>query len=371
VTRYASADELRADLLRFLAGRPVAAEAAPERPPPESTSVMAAADRTQAIPAATAMGDDGGPKRRTSAYVVLLVVLLALLAGGLFLLGRELGLGTSGAAQVVPNAIGKTQDEATKLLTDAGFHPKIQKREDNATAATVIDQNPKPEAKASKGSDVTLIVSSGPPQVTVPDEKGKDQDTARNDLEAQQFVVSTRAQQSDRPQNEVLDQNPQAGSRVDRGSTVTLTVSSGTGQIAVPNVVGRDSADAANILGQAGFKTTTKTSPSDTVDAGKVIGTTPGPGAKAAKGSTVTMVVSSGPSPSTTASTLQTTTTQANTATVPDVVGDHESVAAAKIQGRGFALSASNCTSDSIVTRQDPAGGTSAPRGSTVSISCV
>jgi len=370
VNRYASADEVRADLLRFLAGRPVAAEAELKRPAPESTTVMAAADVTQVVPAAAAAGGPEGPRRRTGAYVLLLVVLLAMLAGGLFLLGRELGIGSSGAAQIVPNVINKTEPEATKTIKDAGFKVKTQKREDNAAAGTVVDQNPKAEARASKGSTVTLVVSTGPPQIAVPDERGKDVQSARNDLESQQFTVSTTARASDQPQNEVLDQSPSPGTKVDRGSTVTLTVSSGSGQVIVPNVVGQNATDAANALGQAGFHTTQHTQPSDTVPAGKVISTTPAAGAKAPKGSTVTMVVSSGPSP-TTSTSAQTTTTQSNTATVPNVIGDRESVAAAKIQARGFNLAVSNCpTSQSVVSDQNPAGGTTAAEGSTVSISC-
>src|SRR5207237_7604237 len=124
------------------------------------------------------------------------------------------------------------------------------------------------------------------------------------------------------------------GTQVAKNSTITLTVSSGTGQANVPNVVGRDSADAANILGQAGFKTTTKTQSSDTVDAGKVISTSPAPGAKATKGSTVTLIVSSGPSPTTTEP--ATSTTSGNTATVPDVSGKTPSQGFAILKADGF-----------------------------------
>ena len=98
----------------------------------------------------------------------------------------------------------------------------------------------------------------------------------------------------------MLAQDPQPGTQVAKNSTVTLVVSSGTGQVTVPNVVGQDAGSAGNILGQAGFKVSTKTQASDTVQAGLVISTNPPAGAKAAKGSTVTMIVSSGPSPTTT-----------------------------------------------------------------------
>src|SRR5204863_2555996 len=70
VNRYASAEELRADLRRFVAGRPISAE--PVMAPPAETTVLAAADATQAVPAATAVGPGGtGASRRTGRYVLL------------------------------------------------------------------------------------------------------------------------------------------------------------------------------------------------------------------------------------------------------------------------------------------------------------
>src|SRR2546421_410040 len=119
------------------------------RPPFYNENPVTAADGPRVVPAvATATAADG-PRRRTGAYVVLLVVLLGLLGGLLFLLARQLGLGTSSAAQVtVPQVIGKTQDDAEAALRGAGLKVKAEQHENDATAGTVYDQNPKPEAKA-------------------------------------------------------------------------------------------------------------------------------------------------------------------------------------------------------------------------------
>ena len=127
----------------------------------------------------------------------------------------------------------------------------------------------------------------------------------------------------------------------------------------------------AATLGNAGFKTTTKTQPSDTVQAGIVISTSPPGGAKAAKGSTVTMIVSSGPSPTTTEP-ATTTTNGTSTATVPDVTGKTRAGANATLASDGFNPSpAANCAAPgSTVQNQSPPGGTSAPKGSTVFFSC-
>jgi serine/threonine-protein kinase len=368
VNRYASADELRADLLRFRSGRPVTAQP-PSAPPAEATTMMAAADSTQAIPVTTATGAAGGPRRRTGAYVTLLVVLLALLAGGLFLLAHELGLGSqSGAELAVPTVINKPQDEATAILRQAGFKVKTVARDSDQQAGTVTDQNPKPDARATKGDTVTLGISKGPPQVTIPLETGKDVDTATSDLEQLGLTVNTKAQQSDKPQNEVLDQNPRAGTTVAKNSVVTLTISSGTGQAQVPNVVGQDSTAAANVLGQAGFKTTTKTQASDTVQAGQVVSTSPPAGAKANKGSTVTMVVSSGPSPTTTEPST-TTTNESGTTTVPNLTALTQNQAENALANKGFVgncTATGNAAGNGRVVSQSPSSGSQAQVGSTV-----
>jgi serine/threonine-protein kinase len=168
-----------------------------------------------------------------------------------------------------------------------------------------------------------------------------------------------------------MSQDPAPATKVDKGSAVSITVSSGTGQVTVPNVVGKDASDAANILGQAGFRTTTRTQPSDTVAAGVVISTTPGPGAKAAKNAVVTLVVSSGAS-TTTAAPTTTTSTTTGTTTVPDVTGKTKTQATTILHANGFGVNGSACpTASSIVTSQNPAGGDSATSGSTVSISCA
>src|SRR5207248_3641468 len=127
-------------------------------------------DTNQANHATTVMYNDGeGPRRRTGAYIALLVGLLALLGAGLFLLAHELGLGSSSRSEVaVATVIGKNQDDATGTLKAQGFKVKVESTENDAPANQVFDQNPKPEAKAHKGDTVTIFVSKGPTQGTVP-----------------------------------------------------------------------------------------------------------------------------------------------------------------------------------------------------------
>jgi serine/threonine-protein kinase len=122
-------------------------------------------------------------------------------------------------------------------------------------------------------------------------------------------------------------------------------------------VSGRSVAEASNILGQAGFTVTQRDESSDTVDAGRVIGTDPAAGTTQPKGTTITLLVSSGP----------------EQVTVPDVEGMSEAQATSELEDAGFVVDSSTVTvsdplEDGLVQTQNPAGGQQATKGSTVNI---
>jgi serine/threonine-protein kinase len=362
--RYASAEDLRGDLLRFRQGRPVAAGRAPlPTAAVAATRMQPASDGTRAMPA-TAVATAAGPEeRRTSTYVVLLFVMLGLLAILLFLLGRSLDLfGSGGGGQVsVPMVIGQPVDQATALLEQAGFEPKTEFEENDGDPNVVFAQDPVAGTKLDKGDTVTLRVSKGPGAVEVPDVVGRKVDDATRVLETAGFTVETTQEPDDEaPVGEVIDQDPAAGEQAPKNSTITLKVSSGKEKTGVPDVRGKDVDVAANELGQAGFKTVRQQEESGTVDEGKVIRTSPAPGTPLERGSTVTLVVSSGP-PAT------------NKATVPDVIGRTEAAATAMLQSAGFKVKTQEVlvtddADDGRVQDQTPNANTEADEGSTVTI---
>ena len=70
-----------------------------------------------------------------------------------------------------------------------------------------------------KGSRVTLLVSSGPEQVAVPDVVGLSRDSAQDSLRGEGLKVVVREEPSaDTPEDEVISQDPAAGTEVDAGS---------------------------------------------------------------------------------------------------------------------------------------------------------
>jgi len=326
--RYASASELRDDLLRFSHGQAVTAE--PLLSPQDVTGVMSdtraqpAADGTRVMTATAArrevVVDQEPPQRtRTGAYFVVLMVLLAVLAGFLVLLARQLGIGSE-AQVAVPQVVGVSEADAIRRLNDVGLKSKTMPVNDDVNpAGTVFEQNPRQGVKVDKGDVITITVSLGSMPIEVPDVRNRKVDSATNVLAERGFQVEVDEKPDDKaPANTVLDQNPKPGGQAPRGSKIVLIVSSGRGQVAVPNVVGRDQSEAANVLGQAGFTVAVQREASDTVATGRVIRTDPSAPAPLAKGSTVNLIVSSGPVPTTTTPQITLPTTpRATTTTRP------------------------------------------------------
>jgi eukaryotic-like serine/threonine-protein kinase len=97
----------------------------------------------------------------------------------------------------------------------------------------------------------------------------------------------------------VLGQDPAAGTKIDRGGTVNLTVAAGAQTVAVPDLRNQTETDAFNLLAAAGLKIGTKTEAFDPlVPAGSVISQSPPAGVLVNKGTPISYVLSKGPEPS-------------------------------------------------------------------------
>jgi penicillin-binding protein 1A len=133
----------------------------------------------------------------------------------------------------VPRVVGMRSNAAQAKLVAAYFTPKVEKVASVEPAGVVINQSPNAGATAQLGSLVTISVSSGKaPQVVLPSLEGHSLDFAKAKLEHLGLVVKVVEQTVTDPSQDgkVLHQDPAAGEKVDKASTVTLTVGKlGTG----------------------------------------------------------------------------------------------------------------------------------------------
>jgi len=172
--------------------------------------------------------------------------------------GTPIDLEVSKGADVaiVPSVIGMTETDAFKLLTEAGFSPQPLAQEFNkdVEAGKVFKQEPAAGEKLKKGTVVNYVVSRGDELVMVPSVTGKSQSSATATLKKDGFKVSVKTENSETvKKGTVISQNPTGGS-VSKGSTVTITVSSGPSTAVVPDTIGSTEAEATSKLTARGFK---------------------------------------------------------------------------------------------------------------------
>ena len=171
---------------------------------------------------------------------------------------------------------------------------------DQYTVATgkVISQDPASGSSVAPGSPVSLVISSGPQMVTVPNVEGLTQDAATTAITAAKLAVGTLTQQTSNTvaTGKVISQDPTSGSSVVQGSPLNLVISSGPQMVTMPNVEGLTQAAATTAITGAKLMVGTLTQQtSNTVATGNVISQDPASGSSVAQGSPVNLVISSGP----------------------------------------------------------------------------
>jgi serine/threonine-protein kinase len=201
-------------------------------------------------------------------------------------------------AVTVPDIKGKTPAEAEAMLAEVNLVGQVGDSVFDASVEinSVSRQSPAANTTAREGDTVIYQLSKGIESVEVPNVVGYDEYTATNMLTEKRFEVSTEYDYSSYVEAGYVIQQSETGT-ADKGSTITIVVSMGPQQVEVPDVIGYSQDYAESLLTEAGFGVSVTTEENSYVDAGYVVSQSTSGSADA--GSTIGIVVSSGPAQST------------------------------------------------------------------------
>jgi serine/threonine-protein kinase len=301
--RYQSADEFRADLIRFTEGQPVQAAgydgAFFGADATRAVSAVSIGDRTSSVPVMAGPRTDIRRRRNNNTTGIAVAVVIVLLAvGGVgYILSQRTTAVTS-----MPYLLGQDVSSATSTIRSDGLAlGPVHQVASNKAKGTVVATDPAPGKKVSKGEAVTLKVSIGVTSspVTVPNVTGMMLTSAESILASDGLnyvTVPTTSPPPNAVPNTVLVQAPAALTKAKTGDKVTLTILASTATFALPSVASQTQVEATTVLVQDQLKVsaTTSTACSNTVASGLVVSTLPAANSQVQAGSVIQLVISSG-----------------------------------------------------------------------------
>lgn len=184
----------------------------------------------------------------------------------------------------------------------------------------------------------------------VPATVGMTQADATYLLEAKGFSVRAMQVKSDDTEGLVLLSDPGSGQRAEEGSEVVIHVAVSR---TIPDVLGKQQADALALLAQEGYENVTVATEKSNEEEGTVLAVSPEAGTKAKAANPITVTV-------------------AQAFTVPNVSGQGADAAKAALEAEGYEASISRVYTEEVaegtVVSTEPAAGTKLASGSTVTV---
>jgi eukaryotic-like serine/threonine-protein kinase len=363
--RYADADQFIAALQRERQCLPAHADAtvlatayggAAPAPPP----VAHAGAGALLLPVAEPPSGDGGRPPgdgRRGKRMLLWTLAAAVLAAAVALL--LLLLPATGRLKV-PDVVGQSEQAAVVRLRGAGLSPVAsQAASTTLSRGLVVSQSPAQGTVVRKGARVNVVVSSGPASAVLINVEGLSAAQALGRLRAAGFKPATTTQPNATvAPGHVIATDPSAGTELRLGSPVSVLVSSGPAQVRAPEVTGQSQAAAEAALTKAGLVvgTVTRRVAAKQVP-GTVLSQSPGAGVSLPAGGSVNLVVAQA----------------SKEITIPGVVGQSETQAAATLGAAGLnpKTVSTNTTEPAqvgVVLKQTPPAGRRARKGATVTI---
>jgi eukaryotic-like serine/threonine-protein kinase len=330
------------------------------------TTSFAALPPVVAVPEDEEEDPDAKKKRRRTWWIV--AALVAIIIGALIGIFASRG----NPSTPVPSVEGRSLQRAEEILEQRGFTVNQPPKQVNrmVEAGTVLEQDPSPSPPGSEAEEscsfltlfcskpsVTLTISIGPGEGTVPRVNGLPRAEAEKKLEAAEFEVATENINSkDVEEGSVVKTEPSAGAVATHGSTVTIFISTGPKLVKVPVLVDKQRRLAVQEIRARGLVPEVGEEESGSA-VGQVLRQTPSAGKELEPGSTVQIVVSSG----------------RETKKMPGVVGLERKTAVEEVRAAGLTPlveeeETRNEAKIGLVTRQAPHGGSELAPGTEVTL---
>ena len=268
-------------------------------------------------------GAPAKPKKSRGRVFLMLMLLLLIFAG--IVGGITWTLVYSVPRTVVANVEGETVDAAIAALEKLGFRTNIQEQRavDGVPEGVVVEQDPPAGTELAQGSVVYLVVSRSKDAIFLPSFIGVPLDTALKELK--RLGIQANILHTDDtavPPNTIVEQDPAAGTKVTRGSFVTLKVSDKASSVEVPKLAGMNVEEAMKAIAALGAVAVVK-EVEDGGTPGVVVRQDPAPGTKIERGARIVIVVPK---------------TRTSTTVMPNLVGKTVNAALAEAKALGLEL---------------------------------
>lgn len=202
-----------------------------------------------ANPTADAPGDVVSMRMNSCRWIAVITAVVSLLfAGGCA------STSTEGMVQT-PAFVGLSLRDAESKAADIGLQIEVRSSESSDTMPVdfILRQDPEPQTMVRKGRIVTIVTSSGPVSVTLPDFVGDTFEHAQSFVAANKLVLGDLTEIVDKSAvGTVLRQDPPAGSDLNVGGVVTLTLSKGI-MTPMPDLIGLSLTEAKKRLAAVGL----------------------------------------------------------------------------------------------------------------------
>ena len=237
--------------------------------------------------------------RKRAAVIIAVLLILGACVGGF----AAWKMGVFSATKAAPDLLDMTLEEATAKAEEEGF--KIKQGKDvyssDYAEGRVCLQDPEPGTEAPKESTITINLSKGNKEGLVPNVVGMQEEDVAAYLESHGYVLgNVKTETSPEKEGKVLEQNPVAGSTLDKESKIDIVVSDGKGteKGTVPSVTRMSLEDAKKAIKAAGFKVGNISYDWDSsIGKGYVIYQQYQANSQLDKGTSIDLQVSSGPEP--------------------------------------------------------------------------